>query len=141
VCAHPGCGAIWLVLGSELNEPSQLYVVLSPRTSMPYRGLLGSTQVAPEPADRSRSATGGSRRMIYLRKLRTFMVYVVMYHVVRQILELFLPNLHAANRVRGWVLGRFMQSCGQRVAIASGCTINAPWNLIIEDDVYIAHRC
>jgi acetyltransferase-like isoleucine patch superfamily enzyme len=76
-----------------------------------------------------------------LRKLKTFILYVVSFHIVRILCDIFLPNFHGANIARGFLLGFFFKSCGKRFAVASGCTFNSVWNLVVEEDVYIAHNC
>jgi len=76
-----------------------------------------------------------------LRKARTGLFYVIVFHVVRVFCDALIPNFHAGNRVRGFLFRPFFKRCGKRFAIASGCTINGAWNLSVGDDVYIAHRC
>lgn len=76
-----------------------------------------------------------------LRKLKTFFVYVWLFHFVRLICEICIPNAHFGNRVRGYLFGFFFDSVGSRFAVASGVVINCPWRISVGDDVYIAHRC
>lgn len=76
-----------------------------------------------------------------LRKLRTFFVYVLLWHVARTFCDIILPNAHIANLIRGRILGLFFEECGKHVAIASGCIFNSVWNLRIKDGTYIAHNC
>lgn len=73
--------------------------------------------------------------------MKTLFVYVLLFHLVKSLCDALLPNIHIANRIRGKLFGLFFAECGSRVAIASGCIINSPWNLRVQSDVYIAHRC
>lgn len=76
-----------------------------------------------------------------VRRARTFFVYILLLHIIRTICDLVLPNWHVANLIRGRMMAPFFAACGQRVAIASGCTFNGAWNLTLGDNVYIAHNC
>lgn len=78
---------------------------------------------------------------VFAKRIRTLVVYVLLFHIVTKICDTFLPNAHWANRIRGALIGRFFRRTGKRIAIASGCIFNAPWNLVLGDDCYIAHRC
>jgi acetyltransferase-like isoleucine patch superfamily enzyme len=75
------------------------------------------------------------------RKSKTLIFYIFLLHVVRVMCDIFLPNSHGANLIRGRLLGLFFADCGKRVAIASGCIFNSAWNLRVGDDTYIAHNC
>lgn len=76
-----------------------------------------------------------------LKKMKTFFLYVISFHIVKMLCDIILPNYHGANIIRGYFVGMFFKSCGRRFAVASGCTFNSVWNLVVEDDVYIAHNC
>lgn len=75
------------------------------------------------------------------RKLRTFIIYVIVFDIVRKLSDLLLPNAHVFNIIRGVLFSPFFAECGRGVAIASGCIFNGAWNLRIERDAYIAHNC
>src|SRR5690606_857226 len=76
-----------------------------------------------------------------MNKIARFAVYVLLYHFVRIVLEILLPNAHVFNLIRGKAVGLFFKSVGNRFALASGCIINCPWNLEVGSDVYVAHNC
>ncbi len=76
-----------------------------------------------------------------LRKIRTMLIYVVAWHILRVLCDLSIPNAHWGNLLRGALYSPFFKKCGKRFALASGCIINSAWNLEVGDDVYIAHNC
>lgn len=76
-----------------------------------------------------------------VNKIRRFLVFVFLFHLIKSLCDIFLPNAHVFNLIRGKILGFFFDRCGNNVAIASGCIINCPWNLSVDDDSYLAHRC
>lgn len=80
-------------------------------------------------------------KYLYFNKIFRFLLYTVLFHFFKTLLDIFLPNAHIFNRARGELLGLFFRSKGKRFALASGCIINCPWNLEVKDDVYIAHNC
>ena len=76
-----------------------------------------------------------------LRKIRTLVVYVFTWHILRVLCDLIIPNAHWGNLLRGALYSPFFKSCGKRFSLASGCIINSAWNMEIGDNVYIAHNC
>lgn len=57
-----------------------------------------------------------------------------------QLITNLLPNNRRSNVVRGLLLSRFFGSCGSNLQIASGVILINPKNMIIGDNVYIAHN-
>lgn len=75
------------------------------------------------------------------RRFRTFFIYGVLFHIVLTLTNIIFPNLHVFNLIRGYFIGLFFSKCGKKISIASGCIFNAPWNMVVGDNVYFAHRC
>ncbi|MFA0083546.1 hypothetical protein AB4383_16105 [Vibrio breoganii] len=73
-----------------------------------------------------------------MKKIINFLYYHLLYHFIWLFCQLF-PNLHVFNLIRGRLLGIFFKSTGKRLSIARGCTFNMMRNIVIADDVYIAH--
>lgn len=52
----------------------------------------------------------------------------------------FLPNHGIIHRVRGFLISPFFKKCGKNFILASGVIIQNPQNIIIGNNVYIAHN-
>lgn len=78
---------------------------------------------------------------LLLRKTRTALIYVFVFHFLRIMCDILIPNSYIGNRVRGFLYSPFFKKCGRKFALASGCIINSSWNMEVGDDVYIAHNC
>jgi len=76
-----------------------------------------------------------------MKRAKTLVIYVFLFHIVRILADLFLPNAHIFNLIRGAVIGPFLADRGRGLAIASGVIINGAWNLRVGQNVYIAHNC
>lgn len=77
----------------------------------------------------------------FLRRAKTLLVYVFIFHFIRIVADIVLPNAHIFNRIRGFLLGPFFAERGRGLALASGIIINGAWKLRLGDHVYIAHNC
>lgn len=61
-------------------------------------------------------------------------------HLVMLVTAL-LPNSKLTNKIRGFALKPFFKKTGRNLQIASGVIINRSKNIVIGDNVYIAHNC
>lgn len=75
-----------------------------------------------------------------VRKLFRFFTISFPMHIVMVATSL-LPNSKLTNKIRGFALKPFFGKTGKNLQIASGVIINQPKNIIIGDNVYIAHNC
>ena len=74
-----------------------------------------------------------------IRKLHTLIVHVCLFHVVKVMTDILLPNFSWGNRVRGYLVGQFFKKKGASFLLAPGYTINMAKNIEVGDNVYIAH--
>lgn len=74
----------------------------------------------------------------FFRRAFNFFYYIILMQSLIGITN-FLPNIGVSNRIRGFILRPFFGSCGKGFQIARGAIINVPRNIVIGNDVYIAH--
>lgn len=73
-----------------------------------------------------------------MHKLKQFFKNIVIFHSCNLLLEI-LPNHSISNRIRGGFYSIFLKSSGKNFLVAKGVLINCKENLIVGDNVYIAH--
>lgn len=74
-----------------------------------------------------------------ISKVKRFLLISTPVHLIMLITSL-IPNSTPANKIRGRLLRPFFKKAGKNLQIASGVVINHINNIVVGDNVYIAHN-
>lgn len=77
--------------------------------------------------------------MNLFRKVVDFLARDCTIHLIN-LFTMLLPNAYVTTLIRGKLIGLCIGGCGRHFRVASGVIINKPSQMVVGDNVYIAHN-